>query len=507
MSPFDDKTVRKTGPATSVIRNEAIGLDSSEKPIRIIGTRAILDTFDETVFRQTVASRKAPGVTDLVLNPDAHLGYGAPIGCVMASPTHIYPGPVGVDIKCSMSLIQFDLPGEEIRDKRLRRALIDAIEARTPTGAGRGQRHVPRSRNIPVKTVKEGLLYGASRRGLLRAMGIAESWAERCEDAFHVGHDGTSESLARRLEFLTEGSKPLFPKFEEKAGQIGSYGSGNHFGECEVVEVRPGMEEVARDFGLEDGKVAFLSHCGSRGVGYTLASNQFKELEHHFRARDLEFPGGDKQLVYAELGTEEADAYLDDMALGANFSTLNHLVINSLIAEAFEEVLPGVRHRFIYYISHNIARKEQVEGKACWVHRKGATRALPAGHPALRKTPFAHVGHPILLPGDPISGSSIMVAQRGARDALYSINHGAGRVMGRRAARKTLDQKTVDMSFDEVDILTNARNYPLDEAPKVYKDFREVIRSVTEAGLAKEVAGLRGRFVIKDADKSWGGAA
>ena len=115
-------------------------------PITVIGTAAIRSTFDDACLQQAINSRLAPGVEEVVLNPDAHVGYGAPVGCVMASPSHIYPGPVGVDIKCSMSLLQFDLPAEEIEDPRVRRSLINAITERTPTGAGKGQRSVKKSR-------------------------------------------------------------------------------------------------------------------------------------------------------------------------------------------------------------------------------------------------------------------------------------------------------------------------------------------------------------------------
>jgi tRNA-splicing ligase RtcB len=137
-----------------------------------------------------------------------------------------------------------------------------------------------------------------------------------------------------------------------------------------------------------------------------------------------------------------------------------------------------------------------------WVMRKGATRAFPAGHHALANTPFENTGHPILLPGDPQRGSAVMVAAPGATQSLYSVNHGAGRVLGRRAAIRSLDQKSIDASFDERDILTNCRNYPRDEAPAAYKDFNEVLRSVKSAGLATEVARLQARFVIKDASKA-----
>ncbi len=212
----------------------------------------------------------------------------------------------------------------------------------------------------------------------------------------------------------------------------------------------------------------------------------------------IALPGGSAELVYAPVGIPQANAYLDDMALGANFATVNHLLINAVLLEAFQEVFPGVQGELIYYISHNMAKKETVDGQEAWVHRKGATRAFPAGHPELSETRFATTGHPILLPGDPVSGSVVMVAESGAANSCFSINHGAGRVMGRSAAKKQLDQTTVDNEFQDSDILSNCRKYPIDEAPAVYKDFDEVLRSVKVAGLAREVARLKAKFVIKD---------
>jgi tRNA-splicing ligase RtcB len=156
----------------------------------------------------------------------------------------------------------------------------------------------------------------------------------------------------------------------------------------------------------------------------------------------------------------------------------------------------------VYFISHNIAREEIVDNRPQWVHRKGATRAFPAGHHALKDTPFANTGHPILLPGNPRDGSLVMAALPGAEKSCYSVNHGAGRQMGRKHAIRTLDQGEVDKDFDAQDILTNCRTYPKDEAPDAYKDFNEVRNSVELAGLAHTVAKLRARFVIKDADKA-----
>ncbi|MEM1060020.1 MAG: RtcB family protein, partial [Verrucomicrobiota bacterium] len=215
----------------------------------------------------------------------------------------------------------------------------------------------------------------------------------------------------------------------------------------------------------------------------------------------------DRELVFAPLGTPEANTYLDDMALGANFATVNHLLINQLVLEAFQEVLPGTTGTLVYFISHNIARREIVNNTPTWVHRKGATRAYPGGHHALAGTRYAEIGHPILLPGNPHAGSAVMVAEPGAEVSCYSVNHGAGRCLGRKRAMRELDQKSVDEQFEELDILTNCRTYPLDEAPAAYKDFNEVLRSVNAAGLASEVARLRARFVIKDGDQSLRGAA
>ena len=490
-------------PFEIIPTNEATAIlpTGSTTPITVIGTQAIRDSFDEMCLRQAVNSRLAPGVTDFVLNPDGHCGYGAPVGCVMVSPTHIYPGPVGVDIKCSMSLLQLDLPEEAILERPIRRELIKAICERTPTGAGKGQRSVRKSRRVDAAVGRQALVEGASAE-VCQAIGIPPEWASRCEDSSHVGHDETRDAVAARLQrHIDQG---FFRNLDNKISQLGSYGGGNHFGECEIVYVEDNdrARHAASVFGMQDGHVAFLSHCGSRGIGHDLAAGQFKSLQHKFAQWGIPLPGQDRELVYAPLGTPEANAYLDDMALGANFATVNHLLINALVLEAFQEVIPGVTGRLVYFISHNIARKEIVENRPAWVHRKGATRAFPAGHHALKGTIYETTGHPILLPGNPQAGSSVMVADPGAAISCYSVNHGAGRALGRKRAIRELDQQSIDQSFDAADILTNCRTYPKDEAPAAYKDFDEVLRSVKTAGLATEVARLKARFVIKDGDQA-----
>lgn len=492
---MEKKNIKVDSTNSSIARLDA---GTGGKPITIIGNESIREGFDETCIQQAVNSRKAPGVEEVVLNPDAHAGYGAPVGCAMASKTHVYPGPVGFDIKCSMSLLQFDVPKEEISDKKLRRELINAICDRIPTGMGKGSRHVPKARALDKYTVEDAIKFGA-HPDILEQLGIPTEWATRCEDASH----SSFEVLHERFQSFDENFRE---KLRSKYTQLGSLGGGNHFLEANAVSLVG--EDAASSlthgtFGLKDGCIATLTHCGSRGFGHTLADLHFKQLEEHFVKWGIPFPGNDKQLVYAPIDSVEGQNYLADMAMGANFATVNHLLINALILEAFQEVIPGAHAEFVYYISHNIARKEIIDNKPTWVHRKGATRAFPANHHALKSTPFYLTGHPILLPGNPAEGSVVMVAQEGAKNALYSVNHGAGRSLGRKQAFRVLDQEATDKKLRDLDIMTNCRQYPLDESPDAYKDFNEVINSVEEANLAKIVAKLSpsGGFVIKDAEK------
>ncbi|MDD2709844.1 MAG: RtcB family protein [Verrucomicrobiae bacterium] len=195
-APPPNISIIPDGPATGFI--PAPG--NQGKPITVIANETIRKGFDAKCLQQAINSRAAPGVTDLVLNPDAHAGYGAPVGCVMVSPSHIYPGPVGVDIKCSMSLLQLDVPAEGIQEKSVRRALINAIGERIPTGAGRGQRSVKKSRRVNRETGRRVVVEGASP-AVCAELGIPPQWAEHCEDSFHRGHDGTGDALAiRQLE-------------------------------------------------------------------------------------------------------------------------------------------------------------------------------------------------------------------------------------------------------------------------------------------------------------------
>lgn len=445
----------------------------------VIGDDEIRETFCDRTLEQAEAAANAPGVSKFILNPDAHLGYGVPVGSVLVSDSHVYPAPVGVDIKCSMSLLQTDVPAEVFETVRGR--VFAEVRKRVVTGAGHARPEIETDPQYLYSMGRAALQHGG------RFVDAPESWLERCED---VSHGNPDPIIDRIYTFMEE-----VPNLYDKMLQLGTLGGGNHFLEANITEVA----DCPDSFGLRDGCLSFLTHCGSRGIGNILAAQQMAKLQQHFETWRIPFPGGDRSMVYAPVDSFEAESYLLDMAIGANFATANHLFINKLIADAVRAVLPGSECDLVYLVSHNIIREEVVGGRPQLVHRKGATRAFPAGHPELAGTPFADSGHPILLPGNSIDGSVVMVAAENASLTAYSVNHGAGRCLGRRQAKQTLNQESVDRGLRDADVLhSGGEHYPIDEAPDAYKDFGAVIRSVEGAGLARTTARLRPRFVLKD---------
>lgn len=454
-------------------------------PVKIVGNYYVVRSICERTIQQAKNCAVAPGVERVILNPDAHAGYGAPIGSVLVTDDVIYPGPVGVDIKCSMSYLQTNIPAEEIEDLPKRRELIDALCDRVSTGAGYARAKHGRSID-PVDGLR-ACCQGASE-SVCRSLGIPPHWANCCEDRQH----GEEWELFGLLDQIGKN----IPRLPRKMDQLGSLGGGNHF--CEGAITNVVDSPVANRFGLLDGCLGFLTHCGSRGIGHWLATQQFHRLQEFFKSWRIPFPGDDKELVYAPVDSPQGREYLNYMAIGANFATVNHLLINQLVSEAVASVFPDAESRFVYFISHNIVRHEArgSQGKK-WVHRKGATRAYPAFHHELKGGPFYETGHPILLPGDPMRGSAIMVASQGAGENEFSVNHGSGRQIGRKQARRELNQAVVDQGLRYSDVIHNNREFPLDEAPAVYKDFNEVIDSVVGADLATKVANLDAKLVVK----------
>jgi len=461
-----------------------------KKPIKIIATDKILNSFDNGIWDQIENVSNMPGVEEVIISPDAHVGFGFPVGCSVVSKTHVNPPAVGVDACCSMSFLQTNLPEEIVREKSVRRALINAVTERIPTGAG--NRQVKKSRKINPNLFYHIARYGASPTVLFE-LGISVTWGEKCErNSFDI--EGVARAAQERVVEL-----------KSKMEVIGSIGGGNHFVSFDTVKTY--NNDIGDKFGLKNDNMGFLTHCGSRGFGYRLMDFHAKKLKKFYETWGIPFPGNDSHLVAAPLNTQEAQDYLADLYIACNFAIVNHLLINSLLLEAVQEVFPGVTGDLVYHIPHNVGQEELIDGTKKWIWRKGATRAFHAGHPQLKGTGFETTGHPILLPGNARDGSVIMAAKEGASWSNCTVNHGAGRRMGRKQAKRELNQANVDSNMLESDILHNGRLYPIDEAPDAYKNFDEITECVEKADLALTVARLRPMFVIKDNDSDPEGAA
>jgi tRNA-splicing ligase RtcB len=248
---------------------------------------------------------------------------------------------------------------------------------------------------------------------------------------------------------------------------LGSLGGGNHFIELQRAE--------------ETGTLFVQVHTGSRGFGHGLATNYF-ELAREERPSEIR----DIDLGYFTPESLHYKDYLNAVAAGGNYAILNRLIIFEQVSAAFKEVF-GQELELIYEISHNLVQRElNPELGEVWVHRKGATRAFPAGHPALNGTIWEQTGHPILIPGSNKDYSYILRPLAGAAKSGYSVNHGAGRRLSRGEANRTLSQRAIDDEYRAAGILVNIDGHvPLDEAAPAYKSSEEVVRAVVEANLAE----------------------
>jgi len=271
-----------------------------------------------------------------------------------------------------------------------------------------------------------------------------------------------------RLPVDDDWQPPLGGKGRPERGiqQLGSLGSGNHFIELQRCE--------------ETGTLFVQAHTGSRGWGHGLATNYF-DLARAEKPHEIK----DLDLGYFTPDSEHYRSYLNAVAAGGNFAIINRLIIFEQVAEAFEKVF-GSEMELIYEISHNLVQKEwHPEFGEVWVHRKGATRAFPAGHPALAGTMWEADGHPVLIPGSNKDWSYVLRPAAGAVKSGYSVNHGAGRRMSRGEAGRTLNQRKIDDEYAAAGILVNVDGrVPIDEAAPCYKPSEEVVAAVVGAGLA-----------------------
>lgn len=427
--------------------------DLGPVPVRLFLTPALLADVETGLYPQIVNAARFPGVRLVVITPDAHFGYGVPVGSVIltdAGRGAVAMGPVGFDIGCGMMSARSAVPAAAATPER-RLAFNRAVMARVEMGVG-GKR----------KRHRLGALAEGEFERLVR--GGAEYYVERYGATFD-----RSRAERHRLPVDDEWQIPWGGKGRPERGiaELGSLGGGNHFIELQRCE--------------QTGTLFVQVHTGSRGFGHGLATNYFA-LARQERPREI---------VHLDLGYFLPDspnyrAYLNAVGAGGNYAILNRLIIYEQVAEAFRQVF-GAELELVYEISHNLVQREQHPDLGeVWVHRKGATRAFPGGHPALAGSPWERDGHPVLIPGSNKDTSYILRPLPGAVKSAYSVNHGAGRRMSRGEAMRRLSQRQIDEEYRAAGIPVNVdAPVPLDEAAQCYKSAHEVVAAVVGAGLAR----------------------
>ncbi len=447
----------------------------------------MIDSLREDQSLQQVANvATLPGIVKAsIAMPDMHWGYGFPIGGVAAFDPDtgvVSPGGVGYDINCGVRLLRSGLSASRIRDRM--EDLVRALFRNIPSGVGSTRRDV----ELSPAEVRRVLDRGAEW--------AVEKGFGRKEDLDHIEAcgripDPDPDAVSGRA--VERGRK-----------QLGTLGSGNHFGEIQrVAEVFD--DEAAEALGLRLDQITVTLHSGSRGLGYQVCDDHLQVMLEAARKYGIELP--DRQLCCAPLGSPEAKRYLGAMAAAANFAFANRQLMTHMVRRTFEEVL-GMGPKelaldVVYDVCHNIAKFEshEVDGvqKRLCVHRKGATRAFPPGHP---ETPEAYkrVGQPVLIPGDMGRYSYVLVGTPGAyRETFGSTCHGAGRRMSRSAASRSAHGRSIvrELAARGIIVRSEGKRTLLEEIPEAYKDVAEVVDVVHGAGIARKVAKLVPMGVIK----------
>lgn len=452
-----DKVLQNAANWKSFARSSGAGYytlqtaDIGDVPVRLFLTESLLANAEDTLYRQILNATRFPGVKLVVITPDVHYGYGVPVGCVILSDVEsgsVAMGPVGYDIGCGMMSARSEVFADEATpDRKLK--FNRAVMSRVEMGSG-------------GKSDRLGQVTESEFNNLVR--GGAEYYVEKYGASFD-----RSRAERHRIPVADDWTIPRGGKGKPERGmnQLGSLGGGNHFIELQRSEMT--------------GKLFVQVHTGSRGFGHGLATNYFEmaRAERPDAVTDID-------LGYFTPESRHYRDYLNAVAAGGNYAILNRLIIFEAVAEAFREVFHADLE-LIYEISHNLVQKEwHPDFGDVWVHRKGATRAFPAGHPFLKDTVWEGVGHPVLIPGSNKDYSYILRPLPAAVNSAFSVNHGAGRRLSRGQATKSLSQRHIDDQYAAAGILVNLDGrVPLDEAAPAYKSSEEVLRAVTDAGLAE----------------------
>jgi tRNA-splicing ligase RtcB len=417
--------------------------------------------------------------------PDIHWGYGAPIGGVAAFDPNaegtVSPGLIGFDINCGVRLVRTDLTAEKIQPTI--KALVAGLFRDIPCGVGMsGEIRISR-RDADQMMVK------GSRWVIAQGYGAPE-------DAAHTESQGCLEGA--------DPSQVSKRAFERGADQLGTLGSGNHF--LEIQEVDTIYDEHAANLlGLFRGQVTVMIHSGSRGFGYQICDDYLDVTERAMAKYGIHVP--DRQLACAPITSTEGQAYLGAMRCAANYAWSNRQCLMHLARMTFEHFFKNTWQqlgmRLVYDVAHNIAKFERhkVNGgeRTVCVHRKGATRSFPPGHPELPED-YRDIGQPVIIPGDMGRNSFVLVGTAQAMEESFGSScHGAGRVMSRAEAVRKASGRSIEQELERqgVIVMGRGRKGVAEEQPSAYKDINDVVRVVHNAGLAKRVARMRPLGVIK----------
>jgi tRNA-splicing ligase RtcB len=423
-------------------------------------SEALYEASEESMWSQLATGASYEGVVGAYVMPDCHSGFGVPIGSVFVTEGTIIQAGSGYDISCGVLYLETSLFAEDVRDWDARARWIAEVENRVATGVGSGRSGRPGQSPFSGKKAEQILRYGA------KALGVSK---HLCERQYIPVPETTDLTMIEKA-------------FSKVPDQLGSVGGGNHFIEMQVDR--------------DTGKVYVMIHCGSRGYGYQIADYFFhKGAEVRGLARNR------REESWVRMDEQVGKDYWAYHNSAANFAVANRHIIVDGVQEALQEVFRADAKVF-YEISHNLVQEETLvlpDGttKKGFVHRKGATRAFPAGHPDLVDTVWEKTGHPCLIPGSMYAGAAVLFAEPGAYKSACSVNHGSGRLMARGQAKRDLGprQDDIDAEMASVErvfngvpirgIVGNHKHTPLDECGHVYKDLDEVLATLEMNGIAK----------------------
>jgi tRNA-splicing ligase RtcB len=453
-------------------------------PARILASEQLLeDIMEDRSLVQLVNAASLPGIigASLVM-PDVHEGYGFPIGGVAATlypEGAISPGGIGYDINCGVRLLSSGQNIEEIKARL--EDLSKELYAQVPSGMGQGGQI-----KLSAAEIDEVLRKGAE-------WAVEKGYGEKEDLAF-------MESKGR----LEHADPSLVSDMAKKRGadQLGTIGSGNHFVEVDYVEEIYDTS-IASAYGLQKGMVVILIHTGSRGLGHQIATDHIRQIMSSMPGYGIKVP--DRELACVPFNSEEGQQYYKAMCAAANYAWCNREVISWEVRTAWRNTFgPAVEPlKLVYDVAHNIAKVEThiVNGEQTRVivHRKGATRAFGPGFEELPEI-YQPVGQPVIIPGSMGTASYVLAGTSKSRELTFgSCCHGAGRRLSRTAAKKQVNAPVLKQQLREKGIFVEAGSFKgiAEEAPVAYKDVNMVVQTVSDSGIARQVAKLRPVAVVK----------